>query len=100
MNNKEFIELNNEIDRFNRLYDGWLIRLDVNDKSGGAVGTMSISLYKYTHLIEDWLKFRTWNANWLKFRTWNVSLYQSLDAFRKIIVESRRTVLRYTIDNI
>ena len=89
MNNKEFIELK-EIDRFNRLYDGWLIRLDVNDKSGAAVGAMSISLYKYTHLIEDWLKFRTWN----------VSLYQSLDAFRKIIVESRRTVLRYTIDNI
>ena len=95
MNNKEFIELNNEIDRFNRLYDGWLIRLDVNDKSG-AISislykyTYLISLYKYTHLIDDWLKFRTWN----------VSLYQSLDAFRKIIVESRRTVLRYTIDNI
>ena len=86
MNNKEFIELNNEIDRFNRLYYGWLIRLDVNDKSGA----ISISLYTYTHLINDWLKFRTWN----------VSLYQSLDAFRKIIVESRRTVLRYTIDNI
>ena len=91
MNNKEFIELNNEIDRFNRLYDGWtshgwLMRLDVNDKSGA----ISISLYKYTHLIDDWLKFRTWN----------VSLYQSLDAFRKIIVESRRTVLQYTIDNI
>jgi hypothetical protein len=86
MNNKEFIELNNEIDRFNRLYDGWLIWLDVNDKSGAIF----IFLYKYTHLIDDWLKFRTWN----------VSLYQSLDAFRKIIVESRRTVLRYTIDNI
>ena len=84
MNNKEFIELNNEIDRFNRLYDGWLIWLDVNDKSGAIF----IFLYKYTHL------------DWLKFRTWNVSLYQSLDAFRKIIVESRRTVLRYTIDNI
>ena len=87
MNNKEFIELNNEIDRFNCLYYGWLIRLGVNDKSGAI---SSISLYKYTHLIDDWLKFRTWN----------VSLYQSLDAFRKIIVESRRTVLRYTIDNI
>lgn len=86
MNNKEFIELNNEIDRFNRLYDGWLIWLDVNDKSGAIF----IFLYKYTHLIDDWLKFRTWY----------VSLYQSLDAFRKIIVESRRTVLRYTIDNI
>lgn len=86
MNNKEFIELNNEIDRFNRLYNGWLIWLDVNDKSGA----ISIFLYKSTHLIDDWLKFRTWN----------VSLYQSLDAFRKIIVESRRTVLRYTIDNI
>ena len=86
MNNKEFIELNNEIDRFNRLYDGWLIWLDVNGKSGA----ISIFLYKYTHLIDDWLKFRTWY----------VSLYQSLDAFRKIIVESRRTVLRYTIDNI
>ena len=86
MNNKEFIELNNEIDRFNRLYHGWLIWLDVNDKSGA----ISIFLYKYTHLIDDWLKFRIWN----------VSLYQSLDAFRKIIVESRRTVLRYTIDNI
>lgn len=85
MNNKEFIELINEIDRFNRQYDGWLIRL-VKDKSSA----ISISLYKYTHLIDDWLKFRTWN----------VSLYQSLDAFRKIIVESRRTVLRYTIDNI
>ena len=86
MNNKEFIELNNEIDRFNRLYDGWLIWLDVNDKSGARF----IFLYKYTHLTDDWLKFRTWN----------VSLYQSLDAFRKIIVESRRTVLQYTIDNI
>jgi hypothetical protein len=87
MNNKEFIELNNEIDRFNRLYNGWLIWLDVNDKSGA----ISIFLYKYTHLTA---------YDWLKFRTWNVSLYQSLDAFRKIIVESRRTVLRYTIDNI
>lgn len=86
MNNKEFIELNNEIDRFNRLYDGWLIRLAAFEKRGA----ISISLYKYTHLINDWLKFRTWN----------VSLNQSLDAFRKIIVESRRTVLRYTIDNI
>lgn len=87
MNNKEFIELNNEIDRFNRLYNnGWLIWLDVNNKSGAIF----ISLYKYTHLIDDWLKFRTWY----------VSLYQSLDAFRKIIVESRRTVLQYTIDNI
>lgn len=89
MNNKEFIELNNEIDRFNRLYDGWLIWLDVNDKSGA----ISIFLYKYTHLAHL-------TDDWLKFRTWNVSLYQSLDAFRKIIVESRRTVLRYTIDNI
>lgn len=88
MNNKEFIELNNEIDRFNRLYDGWLIWLDVNDKSGAI--SIFLYKYKYTHLIDDWLKFRTWN----------VSLYQSLDAFRKIIVESRRTVLRYTIDNI
>ena len=86
MNNKEYIELNNEMDRFNRLYDGWLIGFDVNDKGGG----ISISLYKCTHLKDDWLKFRTWN----------VSLYQSLDAFRKIIVESRRTVLQYTIDNI
>lgn len=89
MNNKEFIELNNEIDRFNRLYNGWLIWLDVNDKSG-AIFISLYKYYKYTHLTYDWLKFRTWN----------VSLYQSLDAFRKIIVESRRTVLRYTIDNI
>ena len=93
MNNKEFIELNNEIDRFNRLYDGWLIRLDDNDKSGA----ISISLYKYTYLIDYWPVV---SDDWLKFRTWNVSLCQSLDAFRKIIVESRRTVLRYTIDNI